>query len=74
LARDLGQPADQARAHDGLAHAHHTLGHLDQARQHWQHALDILIDLGTPAADDLTTAALRAHLADFDAADPQPSP
>jgi tetratricopeptide (TPR) repeat protein len=66
LARDLGQPTDQARAYDGLAQAHHTLGHPDQARRHWQHALDILTALDTLAADELTTANLRARLADLE--------
>jgi tetratricopeptide (TPR) repeat protein len=63
LARDLDQPPDQARAHDGLARAHCALGQPEQARQHWQRALDILITLNTPAADDLTAADIRAHLA-----------
>ena len=65
---ELGQPVDQARAHDGLAHAHHALNQHDQARKHWQHALDILTDLGIDHTDDeeTTTAAIRAHLASIE--------
>ncbi|MEV6491163.1 BTAD domain-containing putative transcriptional regulator [Actinoplanes sp. NPDC051633] len=57
LATEIGQPADQARAHDGLAYAHHDLGDHERARTHWQHALDILDELGTAWTDDKETAA-----------------
>jgi hypothetical protein len=59
---------DQARAHDGLAHAHHALDQYKHAREHWQDALGILTDLGIDHTDDeeANTAAIRAHLADCD--------
>ena len=64
LARELDQPIDQARAHDGLAHTYHTLDQPEQARKHWQHALDTLTDLGVDHTDDgTTTAAIHTHLA-----------
>jgi tetratricopeptide (TPR) repeat protein len=66
LAVELGQPDDQARAHDGLAHAHHALHQPEQARRHWQHALDILTRLGNDRTMDgeTTVAAIRANLAE----------
>jgi hypothetical protein len=63
VASDLGQPTDQMRAHDGLAHTHWALGRPDRARRHWQRALEIRTGLGVPSASDLTADALRAHLA-----------
>ena len=68
LAIDLDQPTDQARAHDGLAHAHHALGAPNQARHHWEAALDLLTSIGTDHTEelDVTTAAIRAHLHDLD--------
>jgi hypothetical protein len=36
--------------------------------------LDILTALDTLAAEDLTAADLRAHLADLDVRSPQPAP
>lgn len=66
-ARELNQPADQVRAHDGLARAHHTRDHHEQARSHWQHALDILLThAGIDHADEEepTTAAIRTNLDD----------
>lgn len=67
LATDLRQPADQARAHDGLAHAYHTLRQHKLARQHWQDALDILAVLGTDQTEDQDASAptIRAHLARY---------
>ena len=62
VARELGQPTDEARALHGLAHAHRDLGHLDQARQHWQRALDILTGLDLTDAEELTTEQIREHL------------
>jgi tetratricopeptide (TPR) repeat protein len=74
LAVELGNPADQARAHDGLAHAYEALGQPEQARQHWQTALDILTRLGVDHTEEpeANTAAIRAHLAAL-AAPPEPS-
>jgi tetratricopeptide (TPR) repeat protein len=68
LAIDLEQPADQARAHDGLAHAHLALGNPSQARHDWQTALHLLTSIGTDHTEepDVTTMAIRAHLHDLD--------
>jgi tetratricopeptide (TPR) repeat protein len=68
LATRLGQPADQARAHDGLGHAHRAQDQPDQARHHWQQALGILAALGTDYTEDeeASAPAIRAHLADLD--------
>jgi DNA-binding SARP family transcriptional activator/tetratricopeptide (TPR) repeat protein len=65
LATELSQPDDEARAHDGLAHAHHGVHQYEQARTHWQQALDILTRLGIQHTDDeeTTIAAIRRHLA-----------
>jgi len=67
LAGELGQPLDQARAHDGLAHAHHALGQHEQAREEWQRALDILVGVGVAHTDDeeTTATAIRGHLASY---------
>jgi DNA-binding SARP family transcriptional activator/tetratricopeptide (TPR) repeat protein len=48
----------QARAHNGLARAHHAAGDLGPARHHWNQALALCISLGAPEADQV-----RAHLA-----------
>jgi DNA-binding SARP family transcriptional activator/tetratricopeptide (TPR) repeat protein len=53
MADTSGERYEQARAHDGLAHAHHGLGNLDQARRHWRQALNIFTDLGTPEAEQI---------------------
>jgi tetratricopeptide (TPR) repeat protein len=65
IAGQLGQLADQARAHDGLAHAHQTLNQPELARRHWQHAIDILNHLEVDRTEDeeTTAAAIRTHLA-----------
>jgi len=55
------RPDEQARAHAGLGHAHHTLGDLARARQHYERALMLYADLGSPDADDV-----RGHLASLD--------
>jgi tetratricopeptide (TPR) repeat protein/DNA-binding SARP family transcriptional activator len=57
-------PSDHARAHDGLAHAHHALKQLQQAREHWRYALDILTSLGIDHTEDreASVAAIRARL------------
>jgi len=68
LAADLRQPTDRARAHDGLAHAYHTLTQHQQARAHWRHALDILTSFGTHHIDDdqAIASTIRTHLANLD--------
>jgi tetratricopeptide (TPR) repeat protein len=53
-----GEKYEQARAHNGLAHAHHAAGDLGEARRHWNEALSLYITLGAPEADQV-----RAHLA-----------
>jgi tetratricopeptide (TPR) repeat protein/DNA-binding SARP family transcriptional activator len=68
LARDLGQRPDEVRALSGLAHAHRALGQRDHARKLWQDALQILADLDTSAAEDVSAADIRASLADLDRA------
>jgi len=68
IARTVNHRPDQARALDCLAHAYHALNRANHARRHWQQALDILFDLGVPAAEDVTAANLRARLADLEAA------
>ena len=68
LANEIGQPNDQPRAHDGLAHAHHALHKHELARTHWQHALDILTRLGIDHTGDEETSAsaVRSHLVNLD--------
>jgi tetratricopeptide (TPR) repeat protein len=51
LTHRTGNRYQQARAHRGLAATCHTVGDLNEAHQHWQHALDIYTDLGVPEAD-----------------------
>jgi DNA-binding SARP family transcriptional activator/tetratricopeptide (TPR) repeat protein len=68
IANEMAQPSDVARAHDGLAHAHHARHEHDQARHHWQRALDILTGLGIDSTEDweANPIAIRAHLAALD--------
>ena len=49
----LGQAAEQARAHDGLARAHHRLGDHRVARTHWRSALVLHTQLDTPQAVEI---------------------
>ncbi|GAA4051804.1 AfsR/SARP family transcriptional regulator [Nonomuraea soli] len=49
---------EQARAHEGLARAHLSLGQEDQAREHGQAALRLYEELGVPESDEV-----RAFLA-----------
>ena len=58
LAGETGHHYEQARAHAGIAHAHHIIGENAQARRHWQNALTHYTDLDIPDADDV-----RAQLA-----------
>jgi tetratricopeptide (TPR) repeat protein len=53
LASQTYDKYEQARAHHGLARSYHATGDLGQARQHWQRALAIYTDLGTPEAHDV---------------------
>ena len=64
LATGLARSADQARAHDGLAHAYDALGDAEKARSHWQLALDILTQLGTEHTEEAQVSVpnLRAQL------------
>jgi tetratricopeptide (TPR) repeat protein len=64
VATRLHQPADQANAHDGLAHALEALDRHEEARRHWQEALDTLTALGAENTTDgeVSTADIRARL------------
>jgi tetratricopeptide (TPR) repeat protein len=53
LAEETGYRYQQARAHRGLAAACHGVAELEQARQHWQHALDIYTRLGVAEAAEM---------------------
>jgi hypothetical protein len=65
IASELGQRADQARAHDGLAKAYRGLGQEANARRHWRHALDILSGIGATSTEDgeVSVATIEGHLA-----------
>jgi tetratricopeptide (TPR) repeat protein len=60
MANASGERYEQARAHDGLAHAHRVLGNVHQARDHWSQALNLFIDLGTPEVEEI-----RGHLSEL---------
>ena len=51
VAADISDIDQQARAHTGLGHAHHALNQAALARRHYQHAMTLYTDLGTPDAD-----------------------
>ncbi|MFD0363832.1 BTAD domain-containing putative transcriptional regulator [Nocardia sp. GCM10030253] len=55
LADEASNLPEQARAQEGLSRAHHTLGHLDEARAHAESALELYTDLGVPEAEDMRT-------------------
>jgi tetratricopeptide (TPR) repeat protein len=65
LAERLGQPADQARAHHGLAEAGYELGDTSLARRHWQEALGIFADLGIDGSEETSSAEIRRRLAEI---------
>jgi hypothetical protein len=52
----------------GVADPGGALDEPEQAREHWQRALEILTDLGVDVTEDdeATTDAIRAHLANLD--------
>jgi hypothetical protein len=49
----VGHRDGEAEALDHLGDAHQQAGNHAAARVAWQHALDILEDLGQPAADEV---------------------
>jgi transcriptional regulator with XRE-family HTH domain len=53
LARQTGDKYQQARAYDGLGRACHAAGNPGQARRHWQQALILYADPGSPEADQV---------------------
>jgi tetratricopeptide (TPR) repeat protein len=55
IAESLGARYDLARAHDGLARCHLDQHDLPTARRHWQHALALHRDMGTPDTDQIAT-------------------
>lgn len=57
----IGDRYDQAEAHEGAAHAYQALGDVDTAREHWQAALELHTELGTPQVDRI--AAVLGELA-----------
>ncbi|WP_203780410.1 tetratricopeptide repeat protein [Paractinoplanes rishiriensis] len=59
LAVDVCDRQQQARAHTGLGHAHLSLGHPDLAREHYERALTLYINLGTPEADEVRVLLRR---------------
>lgn len=63
FAVELGQAAEQARAHDGIARATEALGEHQRAVRHWRTALEILDSLGLDRTEDnVSAAAIRAAL------------
>ncbi|MEV0388945.1 tetratricopeptide repeat protein [Nonomuraea sp. NPDC050643] len=67
LAEEIGERDEQARAQRGLGHARHAAGDPAGARRHWERALAIYTELGTPDADEM-----RARLERLDAEDDGP--
>jgi len=61
IASDIGDKYQQARAHDGLARAHHALARPGQARDHWAEALALYTHLGTREADQVRAQLARRH-------------
>jgi tetratricopeptide (TPR) repeat protein len=60
LASQIDDKYEQARAHNGLARSYHANGDLGQARQHWQQALALYTNLGTPEAHHVRTQLAAA--------------
>ncbi|MCX5066021.1 tetratricopeptide repeat protein [Micromonospora lupini] len=61
IAVDIGELEQQARAHTGIGRARETLSDPALARQHYQQALILYTELGTPEAD-----LVRARLTGID--------
>lgn len=59
MASKIGDSYEQARAHNGLAHAYDATDDGSRARGHWRKALAIYARLGAPETDDI-----RRRLAD----------
>jgi tetratricopeptide (TPR) repeat protein len=57
LAAETGNTYQQASAHRDLANSSQCAGEKDQARLHWQQALDLYTQAGAPEAEEL-----RSHL------------
>jgi tetratricopeptide (TPR) repeat protein len=51
IATGIGARDQQARAHTGLGYAHQSLGDRDRARAHYEYALTLYAELGSPEAD-----------------------
>ncbi len=68
IARELEQRADVARAHDIVAGALVQLGDRSGAAEHWDHALELLADLGVDALEggDISVAAISEQRARLD--------
>lgn len=60
MAHDQGDHYELARAHDGLGTSTAATGDLRAARHHWQQALALYAELGTPEAADIAVR-LRKH-------------
>ncbi len=48
-----GEKYERARAHKGLGCCYHTMADLTRAREHWQQALAIYSELGSPEAEQI---------------------
>jgi tetratricopeptide (TPR) repeat protein/transcriptional regulator with XRE-family HTH domain len=55
----IGDRYDEASAHEGAAQSYLALGDLDNARAHWQAALDLHTTLGTSHVERITTTLLK---------------
>jgi tetratricopeptide (TPR) repeat protein len=53
LAAKTGNTYQQAAAHGDLANSYYSAGEHEQARHHWQQALDLYTQLGAPDADEV---------------------
>ena len=63
LATEIGDPAQQAQASDGLGRAWHSEGDLSRARALWETALALYTELGDPDAEQIRVrlAAMDVH-------------
>jgi len=59
LARQIASTEEQARAYRGIGNAHRDIGDIDQARQHWQQALGLYLELGAPEAEQIRAQLRR---------------